>query len=98
MLDGDTERFEAGLNQTGAGLRLRLAMHEGNIALQQLRRLKEKALIDRRSAVESWRKAYIAACNRASMAIDELFDAHQWPEDGARNRRFEWRPTKNFRR
>lgn len=98
MLDSDLQRFEAGLNQTGAGLRLRLAMHEGNIALQQLRRLEQQIPINKRSAVESWRKAYIAACNRASMAIDELFDAHQWPEDGARNRRFEWRPAKDFKR
>lgn len=97
MLDADIRRFELGLNQTRPGLRLRLAMHEGRIAIQQIDRL-ERLGGPRKSAIESWRRAYIAASNRAAIAIDELWDLHQWPTDGARNRRFEFRPAKDFRR
>lgn len=95
MLDADLKRFERGLNQTRSGLRLRLAMHEGLIAVKQIARLQQ--LNDPRggqSAVDSWRRAYIKACNHASEAIDTLFNEHQWPEDGARDRRYEYRPKR----
>lgn len=98
MLDVDVERFATGLNQTGSGLRLRLATHEGRIALAQIKRL--QSLNDPRprqqKVIEGWRRVYIHACDRAAQAIDQLWDEHQWPTDGARDRRFTWRPDGTF--
>lgn len=91
MLDADLERFTTGLHVTRHGLRLRLAMHEGNIAVNQIERLRYlggKYV----GAIETWQRAYIKACNSASEAIDALWDGYQWPADGARNRRWEYRP------
>lgn len=91
MLDADLKRFTLGLHNTRHGLRLRLAMHEGNIAINQIERL--KYLGGRYTgAIETWQRAYIKACNTASEAIDALWDQHRWPADGARNRRWEYRP------
>lgn len=100
MLDADLERFATGLNQTKPGLRLRMAVHEGHIAIAQIRRfLPEQALALReRRALESWRQAWIQASNNAAQAIDELWDVHHWPADGARVRGFQWQPAKDFRR
>jgi hypothetical protein len=97
MLDADLQRFEAGINQTKSGMRLRMAVHEARIAVRQIERL--QALNNPRygRAIESWRQAYIHSCEHAAQAIDELWDQHQWPTDGARERRFEWRPTKDVR-
>jgi len=91
MLDQDIERFRTGLHATRHGLRLRMAMHEGNIAIKQIERFK---FLGGAAAgeVESWQRAYIKACNNASLAIDSLFDAYQWPADGARDRSFAYRP------
>jgi hypothetical protein len=98
MLDIDTQRFAEGLSQTRPGLRLRLAMNEGRIAIHQIERLKQLGGSRMNQAIESWRRAYIKASDRAAEAIDELWDRHSWPADGARNRRYEWRPAKDFRR
>jgi hypothetical protein len=98
MLDADQIRFTQGLHETRPGLRLRLAIHESCIAAAQIGRLIKLGGPRSASASETWRRAHIAACNRASEAIDQLWDQHQWPADGARNRRYEWRPTANFRR
>lgn len=97
MLDVDIERFENGLNQTRPGLRLRLALHEGRIAISQITRLKQLGGPRALNAIRSWQRAYISASNRAAEAIDELWDHHAWPADGARDRRYEWRPAKRFR-
>jgi hypothetical protein len=97
MLDTDNERFAASLNQTRPGLRLRLAMHESRIAIAQIERLRRLGGTRMNSAIHSWRRSYIASCDRASEAIDQLFDQHQWPADGARDRRYEWRPAKDLR-
>lgn len=91
MLDADLERFETGLNNTRHGLRLRLAMHEGNIAKRQIERLR---FLGGRytAAIATWQQAYIKACNNASVAIDALWEGYNWPADGARDRRYEYRP------
>lgn len=95
MLDADLHRFESdGLNQTKPGLKLRLAVHEGRIAIAQIRRL--QGLNDPRrtasAAVDTWRQSYIRASNHAAQAIDELWDAYQWPPDAGRERRYTWQP------
>ena len=95
MLDADDRQFELNLGETRSGLRLKLAIHESRIARQQIARLQVMRGQRSQSAVESWRRAYVAACNRASMAIDELWDAHQWPTDAGRDRRFAWRPARD---
>lgn len=87
----DAERFAGGLHRTQAGFALRLAIHEGRVAVQQITRLSRLGGVRRAYAIDTWRRAYIKACNRASTAIDELWDAHQWPSDGARNRSYEWK-------
>jgi hypothetical protein len=91
MLDADLERFQTGLHTTRHGLRLRLAMHEGNIAVRQIERM---ACLGSRytSAIETWQRAYIKACNNASTAIDQLWDEYRWPADAARARDFIYRP------
>lgn len=91
MLDADIERFEAGLHATRHGLRLRLAIHEGNIAVNQIERLR---FLGARSsaAIASWRRAYIKACETASQAIDALWEEHRWPADGARERSYQYQP------
>jgi hypothetical protein len=93
VLDQDLKRFKDGLGSTRHGLRLRMAIHEGRIAVQQIRRLEQLGQKGGR-AIDSWRRAYIRACEHASTAIDVLFDEHAWPEDGARERRFEYTPPK----
>lgn len=95
MLDADDRQFEKELGSTRYGLRLRLAIEEGRVAVQQIRRLQAMNSTRARAAIESWRRAYIGACNRASAAIDELWDAHQWPTQGGRDRRYAWRPAKD---
>jgi len=93
MLDADIERFRTGLHATRHGLRLRLAMHEGSIAIKQIERL--KYLGGRyTSAIETWQRAYIKSCNTASEAIDALWDNYSWPADGARNRSYVYRPPR----
>lgn len=98
MLDADLTRFEAGLNQTKAGLRLRMAIAEAGVARQQIRRLEGQTgrAADRNR--ESWRRAYIEACNSAALAIDCLWDEFAWPPDAARDRGYVWRPVERFRR
>ena len=103
MPDPDLKRFQAELERTRPGMRLRLAIHESNIAVKKIRALRASFrrstnLASHSDVTEGWRRAYIAACNRASMAIDDLWNQHQWPEDGARNRYYEWRPAKGFKR
>jgi hypothetical protein len=97
VLDADLKRFEdEGINQTRAGLRLRMAVHESRIAAAQIRRLQEindPRRLSRR-VLESWRQSYIRANENASRAIDELWDAFQWPTDAARDRRYEYRAPK----
>lgn len=93
MLDADLHRFEAdGLNQTKSGLRLRLAVHEGRIAVAQIR----GGLVGPRrlsaAALETWRQSYIRASNCAAQAIDELWNDYQWPPDAGRERRYTWQP------
>jgi hypothetical protein len=97
MLDADLKRFQSGLDQTGPGMRLRLSMHESRIAVKQIARY--HTVNDPRAGkiIESWRRAYIKACDNAAKAIDMLWEEHQWPEGAARDRSFEWRPTANFR-
>jgi len=77
-----------------------MAVHEGRIAIAQIRRL--QSLNDPRRvtvrALESWRQAYVQASNNAAQAIDQLWDQYRWPQDAARERRFEWQPVKDFRR
>lgn len=95
MLDADLHRFESeGLNQTKAGLALRMAVHEGRIACSQIKRL--TAVNDPRPAavraLDSWRRSYVHASDRAAQAIDQLWDAYQWPPDAGRERRYAWRP------
>ncbi len=92
MVDVDIERFMTGLNQTRDGLRLRLSMHEGRIAVHQIQRLKSLGGPSVAKAIETWRHAWIKSCDNASNAIDNLWDEHQWPADAARDRRFEWHP------
>lgn len=91
MLDADLRRFTLGLHTTRHGLQLRMAMHEGKIAVHQIERL---TFLGGRTAnaIDTWRRAYIKACNNASEAIDALWDQHHWPADAGRDRRFEWRP------
>ena len=84
-------------------MRLRLAIHEGTIAIRKIREVRILTGLSLNGqkttdAVESWRRAYIAACNRATLAIDALWDDYQWPADGARTRDYEWRPTNGFKR
>lgn len=67
-------------------------MHEGRIAVEQIKRLQGLGGPRAAGAIETWRRAYIKACNSASQSIDTLWDEHQWPADGARDRRFEWSP------
>lgn len=99
MPDPDVKRFMSGLNNTSAGLRLRLAMHEGRIAVSQIKRLRQlgggRGVL---TAIDSWRRAYINSCRLASKAIDELFDDHAWPEDGARARDYEWSPREAYQK
>jgi hypothetical protein len=98
MLDADLRRFEHGLNQTRSGMHLRLAIHEGNIAVAQIKRLQDLNSPQSARALATWRKAYISSCDRAAKAIDALWDQHQWPEHGARARDYEWKPSKRFSR
>lgn len=95
MLDADDRVFMKTLGETRHGLRLKLAIHEGRVACQQIARMQQLGGTRSQSAIESWRRAYVDACNRASLAIDELWDAHQWPTDAGRARRFEWRPARD---
>ena len=97
MLDADLQRFAHGLNQTKSGLRLRLAMHEGAIAVNQIERLQRLGGNVGR-AVDSWRRAYIRASEHGSKAIDDLWNQHQWPTDGARTRDYEWQPAERRKR
>jgi hypothetical protein len=69
-----------------------MAIHESRIAIEQIERLNYLGQ-RQRGAIETWRRAYIKACQAAAEAIDALWDEHRWPEDGARDRRFEWRPS-----
>jgi len=98
MLDGDAKRFESGLNQTRAGLRLRLAFHESHIAVSQIERLRALGGPHAAKAIDTWRRAYVKACDHAAQAIDVLWNEHQWPSDGGRTRHYEWRPAKDFKR
>lgn len=98
MLDPDLKRFETHLNQTRAGLRLRLAFQEGRIACQQIERLRALNSPNCKAAIQSWQRAYIKASTRATEALDALWDDYQWPPDAARERSFVWCPTKNLRR
>jgi len=97
VLDVDTQRFENELGRTPDGMKLRMAMHEARIAAATIAQLYQRGTTRGRQ-IESWRRAYTKACEHASQAIDRLWNAHQWPADGARNRLFEWRPTEPFRR
>jgi len=93
MPDPDTQRFEGGLNRTRDGMRLCMAVKESQIAIAQITKLLTDWNDTRHCALQSWRRAYIFAQNRASGAIDHLWDAYRWPEGAARTRDFEWRPT-----
>jgi hypothetical protein len=97
VLDHDLKRFEDELKDTGDGLKLRLAMHEAKIAVHQIARLRRVGGPALR-AVESWRVAYIRACDHASQAVDRLWNTYQWPQDAARERSYEWRPAERRRR
>lgn len=98
MLDHDLKRFADGLGETRAGLRLRLAMNETRIAVAQIKRLEQLGGQRTVLAIDSWRRAIIKANHAAAEAIDTLWNDHQWPEDGARERRFEWKPDPAFKR
>jgi hypothetical protein len=93
VLDRDLQRFANGLNTTQSGYRLRLATHESRIAVSQIERLRQLGGRDRAQAIDSWQRAYIKASDNAAKAIDALWDAYQWPTDGARARGFHWQPT-----
>lgn len=93
MPDLDDQRFVNGLNQTKAGLRLRLAFYESSIAVEQVRCYLRLSGPQHRRSVDSWRRAYIRACERASRCIDELWEEHQWPADAARARDFTFTPS-----
>jgi hypothetical protein len=97
MVDADISRFGKELHHTRHGLRLRLAMHEMNIAMRQIERLR---FLGSRSAdaIETWQQAYIKASDRASQAIDALWDDYGWPMDGARARDFIYRNKKGLNR
>jgi hypothetical protein len=92
MLDLDLERFANGLHQTRAGWHLRMAIHEARIAVEQIGRLERRNHPYGAKMINDWRRTYIKACEKASEAIDQLWDKHQWPADGARRRDFEWKP------
>jgi hypothetical protein len=97
VLDHDLKRFEDGIKQTPDGLKFLLAMHEARIAISEIDRLRRER-VRRGLALRSWQLAYIKACDRATEAIDRLWDAYQWPSDAARARGFAWRPGENLRR
>jgi len=98
MLDQDLQRFAEGLHQTKAGFRLRMAIHESHIAISQIERLRSLGGPHRMAAIDSWQQAYIRACDVAANAIDQLWDSHQWPTDGARVRGYVWHPATHRRR
>jgi hypothetical protein len=100
MLDADLHRFADGLNQTKPGLRLRMAMAESLIARQQITRHYRRGVSGARALknLESWRLAYVQACNHAAEALDALWDEFAWPTDGARDRGFAWTPKAVKRR
>lgn len=101
MLDVDAQRFAEGLNRTAPGMRLRLAIHEGKIAVAELQRLRRDmaAATDLDSwrkvhyrDLDSWRRAYIRSCTNASQAIDDLWEQFRWPMDAGRARAWLWVP------
>jgi hypothetical protein len=91
MVDADIERFHTELHATRHGLRLRMAIHESNIAVYQIERLRLLGGHTQR-AIETWRVAYIKSCNSASLAIDALWDEYRWPTDASRDRNFVFHP------
>lgn len=97
MPDADAKRFMGGLNQTKPGLRLRLAIHEGRIAISQVKAYLEIPGPTHQRALESWRRAWIRASETASRCIDELWETHHWPPDAGRERAFEYRPISRRR-
>jgi len=110
MPDADLIRFERELGTTRAGMQLRMANHEARIAVFQIEKVRSdlQRLLNESQAgdgwqvrakrlrgdLTTWQRAYIKACDRASEAIDALWDSHQWPADCARVRSFDWRPTR----
>ena len=98
MPDADLTRFEKQLGRTRPGMHLRLAVHESRLAVRQIQKLLAFGAGETDPDLCSWRRAYVAACERASEAIDELWIIHRWPADGARERRYIWTPTPWFRR
>lgn len=99
MPDPDVKRFMEGLNNTHPGLSLRMATHEGRVAIAQISRLRQlggKAGVI--AAIDSWRRTYIKACNSAAASIDQLWERHAWPHDGARAREYEWHPREDYQR
>ncbi len=92
VLDPDIKRFEtSGLKRTADGLKLVMAMHEMRCAIYQLERLLRVGSAAYRE-IDSWRRAYIRASDHGSQALDRLWNAHQWPTDGARQRDYDWHP------
>jgi hypothetical protein len=98
MPDADHDRFNLELKDTGAGLRFRLAVREGSIAVRMVREIIARygVIQDQGSysyaKLQLWRRQYIQATDVASDAIVHLWDDHRWPPDAARSLKYQFRP------
>lgn len=89
------------LRDSPAGLRLRLAMSEGNIALHEMRKLRVEyglAALDRSGTpyarMQSWRRQYVRSCEIASQAITQLSELHGWPTEGQHMAEYRFKPKR----
>ncbi len=89
--DPDIEHFNRCLRNTAPGQALRVAVIERQLALNQL-----EAELERRQPdpdrLEKLRRAYIAASNVQSYAIQNLIDRCDWPPDSRAAFNYRWAP------
>jgi hypothetical protein len=48
-----------------------------------------------KQGMQEWRNIYAHWSNQASMALDELTGAHNWPPESAVDKSFSWQPATN---
>ena len=91
MPDADSKRFLEELSKTPSGMRYRLASKESQIARKMIRMMLEHHP-NNELGLQKFRRAYVAAEERASQAIAEMSELYGWPEMGEHNRHWQYRP------
>lgn len=98
MPDADKVRFDQQIKDTALGLRLRVALVDGGLAVQKVQhllkgncRLQDLGSRDY-ALLQHWRRQYIRASESASETIALLWDAHHWPTDAGRSAGYLYTP------